>query len=119
MTMEGAPMAIIASRMLKCSDSSTVEVHIHAPVEVAVQEWACKFQVGEHAQDAFGLDGLQALLMALDGVRAHLSQIPPTTWQGGEPGDHGVPRMISQAFGLAFSRHMDAIIDKELETLVK
>lgn len=111
-------MAIIASRTLRGSDGATTELRIFAPTEVSEQEWACQFQLGEHVQQAFGLDGLQALFMAFEGVRAQLSRMPPMTWVGGEPGDSGVPRMVPQAFGLAFSRHIDELLDKELEALV-
>ncbi len=111
-------MTTVASRVLKRLDGTVVEVGLTLPVEVSSGEWKCEFRIGDDVHEAFGLDGVQALLMALKGLRFYLARLAPSTWEGGEPGDVGIPRFVPQAFGLAFSQHMDAVIESELAEFV-
>src|SRR5262245_17079877 len=62
-------------------------------------DWMCSFLVegipNARRLRAHGVDALQALLMAVEGVRAELVASGLTlTWEGGEAGDVGIPRSI-------------------------
>lgn len=64
---------------------------------------------------AFGVDAIQALIMALEGIRHDLSVANPACrWIGGEKGDFGFPRHVTTAFGFAIARRIDRLIDREL-----
>jgi hypothetical protein len=61
---------------------------------------------------AHGADALQALINAIQGVRKALDDSSlALTWVGGEPGDHGVPRIVPMFFGRAFARDIEDEID--------
>jgi hypothetical protein len=110
----------MARRALRRSSGGEVEVRIGAPEKVPGGEWRCAFQVAispdSAVQYAYGLDQLQALLMALVGVRAVLDTSGlELSWEGGEPGDHGMPFFVPQYFGLAFSRRLEALVVAEVE----
>jgi len=97
-----------------------VEVALAAPVKISEQEWRCAFRVKRDtsAQTHFapGLDALQALINAIEGIRSTLREHDEQmTWLGGEPGDPGVPRFIPQFFGIQFGNRMSRILDEEIE----
>lgn len=77
----------------------------------------CPFQIAgigrSRVEHAFGLDAIQALQIALQGIRVQLEgHAKGATWEGGEQGDPGFPQVVP-AFGLAFDRHMSRIIARE------
>jgi hypothetical protein len=112
----------IATRVLKGTKDQVdlqIEVAVGQPEIAAEGEWRCAFRISyegrEHLQHGHGIDAIQALVQALEGIRVTLGTIgTPTTWEGGEPGDHGFPRLIPQFYGLAFAKKIDAMIDAEL-----
>ena len=62
-----------------------------------------------------GLDSIQALLMAMDGIRTRLEQSGKSlTWEGGDSGDTGFARFVPTAFGLTFAKRINLMIDKEV-----
>ena len=100
--------------------SRTVVVTIYAPSPDPdpAMDWKCDFRVhgavDEH-RGAHGLDGFQALIQAIQGVRKVLDDSGLSlTWAGGEPGDHGVPRIVPQFFGRAFARDVEDEIDRRI-----
>ncbi|HEY8370691.1 MAG TPA: hypothetical protein VIM86_15400, partial [Thermodesulfobacteriota bacterium] len=86
-------------------------------------EWTCPYRIRglglRGIRYAKGLDAIQALLMALDGIRAAPeSSGRPLVWAGGDPGesvDTGFPRFVPTFFGAEFSRRMGRLIDREVE----
>lgn len=113
-------MTWIASRTLKDADTGAVVViSLGAPQQVAAEEWTCAFRIEgippDEIQQAHGLDGLQALVLAVEGIRTTLVRSGRSlTWEGGEPGDPGIPQIVPHGFGLIVSRHLEHLINEEL-----
>lgn len=96
-----------------------IDLKLGQPHCVADDEWRCPYEVAGIAYEAFGLDALQALVMALTGVRVALDGLAgPLKWRGGRAGDPGVPRMVPQGLGLDFTRKLEALIDAEIGQFV-
>jgi hypothetical protein len=88
------------------------------------RDWRCPFSVDgidePCDQVAYGLDGLQALLLAIEGARAVLDKSGLTlTWHGGEPGDVGIPRMVPPSLGASFARRIETYIDRQVRAFAK
>jgi hypothetical protein len=67
------------------------------------------------ARNAFGVDSVQALTLALDAVRGALEGAGVRChWVGGERGDTGFPRYVPTFFGLVLARRINRLIDREL-----
>jgi hypothetical protein len=120
------PMVPIAERRLTVVDdpSRSVLATIGQPVEVQPGEWACPFTISglpEPLSDrALGIDGVSALLNTLQAIRHVLDEAGvPVSWEGGEPGDTGFPKLIHYAFGFAFSQRMEKNIEDEIEKAVE
>lgn len=97
------------------SANGKFEIAIGQPEKVLDDEWRCAYRVADETSYAHGLDGFQALLMALTGVRMALDKMgSQLKWRGGKAGDHGVPRLVPHAFGVAFSRRIEELIDAEV-----
>jgi hypothetical protein len=97
----------------------TVKVAIGTPEKRNESEFACPFQVigleNSELQYAYGLDCFQALILAMEGIRANLEKSGRSlTWIGGQKGDHGFPRFVPSYYGLGFSRHLDELIEGEI-----
>ena len=62
-----------------------------------------------------GIDSIQALLMALEGIRTKLEQSSTRlAWEGGDPGDTGFARFVPTFFGLSFSGRINRLINREV-----
>lgn len=97
----------------------TVKVAIGKPEKRHDSEFACPFQIigldNSEAQYAYGVDCFQALIMALEGIRATLEKTGKSlTWIGGEKGEHGFPRFVPSFYGLDFSRRLEELIEREI-----
>jgi hypothetical protein len=113
-------MTWIASRTLKDAETgATLVVSLGVPQQVTPEEWTCAFHIDgippDEDQQSHGVDGLQALVMAIEGIRVTLARSGRSlTWEGGEPGDHGIPQIVPHAFGLVVSRHLERLLEEEL-----
>lgn len=117
-------MTTIAERAITTDDGRAVTVEIHAPEPDPASphgDWRCAFRLtGALDADDYGhgLDGLSALVNAIQGVSKYLDDSGLVlNWVGGEPGDHGVPRIIPQSFGRAFARDIEDEIDRRIAAL--
>jgi hypothetical protein len=114
-------MEWIASRTLTDDSGNEVTVALGTPYAVSPEEWACPYKVSglspaEEVREAHGSDAVQALLLALEGIRFVLSEsTKPLTWTGGEPGDTGIPRLPTMGWGLALRRHVENVMGVEEE----
>lgn len=115
----------IAERRLTIVDDPgrSVTVTIGRPVEAQPGEWACPFTIDgipePRSDRGLGVDGISALLNALHAVRYALDASGVrVSWEGGEPGDTGVPKLMHYAFGFTFSQRMEQLIDDEIQKLV-
>jgi hypothetical protein len=86
-------------------------------------DWECPFWIGSHPraciQYGYGVDGLQALIQALDGIRASLAERDRLQWKGGKPGDAGIPRFIPLFFGREFAVRIERFLDDEISRFAK
>ncbi|WP_437783710.1 DUF6968 family protein [Sorangium sp. So ce1097] len=115
----------IAARRLTVVDDPgrSVLVVIGQPLEVQPGEWACPFTIDgipePRSDRGLGIDGISALLNALQAIRFALEASGVRVcWEGGEPGDAGFPKLMHYAFGFAFSQRMEQLIDEEIQKLV-
>ena len=83
------------------------------------REWECPFRIRAQGvyevEFGYGVDSMQALTTALDGIRALLDKkFESLAWQGGLPDDSGFQRHIPLTpFGAAFSRRLERLVDRE------
>jgi len=88
------------------------------PSEKYAGNWACDFQlVGwkyDRLRTAHGIDGLQALTIAAEGIRKALDRkkgvIP-----GDPPYEFIFPRYVPISYGLEFHRHLCELLDNEIQ----
>lgn len=99
--------------------SQVAKIVIGKPREEGA-DWCCPyfiFGIGlRRVRRAYGRDGVQALLMALEAIRVTLdSNKIKWTWDGGsEEGDFGLPVTIPAYYGEAFARRVNQLVDKEI-----
>src|SRR5713101_736140 len=101
-------MDVLASRTLtNQTTGKNVVVSLARPEKISAHEWRCGFQIEGIAPQqlhyAYGLDAFQALMMALEGIHCMLSSDNhdrQLTWEGGELGDIGFPRLVPAAYGI-------------------
>jgi hypothetical protein len=84
---------VIAERELEKAgeNAGRVVVRIGMPVRVADGEWGCPFQIrgagDERVRTAYGVDGVQALTLCMEMIRADLGalqRLHQLTWLGGD-----------------------------------
>jgi hypothetical protein len=125
--METQDQRWIGTRALNCIKDGRafrIEASVGEPVEVTRGEWRCAYRIAdagrESVQYAHGVDSIQALILALEGIRVGIAAIGGEfSWEGGEPGDPGFPRFVPQFYGPAFARKLEAIIDSEVRTFAE
>lgn len=116
MTNEEPP--IIAIRDLRVAEGGTVAtVILRTPQPDDEGEWECRFTISGLAnpvfQSAYGIDAMQALILAIESIRLALAAAPESLSWEGENGDPGFPRFVPTYFGPEFSAHISRIIDAE------
>jgi hypothetical protein len=112
---------IVVRRLSVADDPDrAVTVMIGKPHPSPDGNWTCPFRVdgigitGARGT-AFGIDGLQALLNAVEGARTTLAASDLSlSWEGGEPGDHGIPRTVPMYYGRAFAEGIERHIDQQV-----
>jgi hypothetical protein len=87
-------------------------------------DWECPFRIttlrNSRTQYGYGVDSIQALTTALEGIRVTLEgSRERLTWIGGEPGDHGFERLVTTSFGRTFTKRLNRLIDREILRMVK
>jgi len=106
----------------KNSREREVTLTISKPQCVRPSEWSCAFEVmglkGADVvrQTVYGVDGLQALVLAIEACRIALAKHEKhLSWIGADRGDCGLPRQIPDILGKAFGRRLGRIIDNEFK----
>lgn len=122
--MRGASgLPVIATRELAVEGSRRKRtVTVWQPEQINELDWVCAYRITgmRKVQRAIGGDALQALILALMGIREALNETPGRyTWLGGDPGDHGVPAVVPGGFGPRWDTHIERIIDRELTSFVQ
>ena len=68
----------------------------------------------------YGVDALQALTTALEGIRSMLDEIgKPLAWSGVLPDHTGFPRNIPISVGPELSSRLERLVDRELNRHVR
>jgi hypothetical protein len=68
---------------------------------------------------AYGIDAFQSLMMALAGIRSLLQpRRRDLEWQGGSF-DLAFPRFMPSAYGAAFSKRMELLVNREVEAFAR
>lgn len=116
---------IIAVRQLSGAGSRKVTVSLGKPRRMKRgEDWECPFRIrglgGSAVQYGYGVDAIQALTTALEGIRVTLERSGKRlSWIGGNPGDSGFERPVPSALGVDFSRRLNRIIDREVAQFVR
>src|SRR4051812_38177476 len=100
---------IVAVRVLTVEPKGRkrIIIRIGTPRKAIPRDWVCPFQIsgiqGSRVYPAYGIDGVQALQLALEAVRLQLLRYRVrATWAGGEKADARFAQMVPMAFGRAF-----------------
>ena len=83
-------------------------------------DWECHFRItGLRVQYGYGVDAIQSLTTALEGVRVMLERSGQRfSWLGGEPGYTGFDRLVTSSLGAKFNQQLNLIIDREIAKFV-
>lgn len=113
---------VIATRKLRenVPNGKTVLVLIGKPRKVSAIEWECAFHIsniGMHEiQFGHGIDGVQALIHAIEGSRVFLEKSGKRfSWDGEGEGETGIPRYVPMFYGKDFTDHLHKVINSEME----
>lgn len=108
---------IIASRVLheENARNDPITVVVGAPRRVEADHWLCPYRiegiVDSDIEFGYGVDAIQALLLALAGIRRHLERTKRRFVFFGD--NHGIPMQISTDYGKNFERRIERAIDRE------
>jgi hypothetical protein len=116
---------VIAERHLSVVGEPDREfvIRIGQPRPSDPEGWACDFAVvgvDEGSGVVYGVDSLQALQNAIEAARATIrSSRLVCTWEGGVPGEVGLPRTVPTFEGSGFRERIERHIDRELRKFVR
>ena len=88
------------------------------------EDWECPFRIdglrSRRILYGYGVDAIQALTTALEGIRVTLEQNGKRlSWISGIPGDAGFERPVPRGLGLEFSRRLNRMVDREIARFVR
>jgi hypothetical protein len=113
----------LATRELKDSANPDLdlEIQLGMPEQRKDGSWRCTFRVAGLNQGktayAGGIDALQALVNALDGIATQLRESGRSlTWMEGEP---GIRRQIPIFLGPEFAERIESFIAAEIESFIQ
>lgn len=83
-------------------------------------DWECPFRIRgagiTSIEYGYGLDSVQALTTALEGIRAALDKSGQSlSWEDVLPDETGFQRFIPISFGTSFSRRLERLLDREMK----
>lgn len=116
---------VLASRELQGGDEGrTVTVALGFPErDPQGPDWMCPFHITgldkTIASAGYGVDTLQALIVALERIRIELEGTGLTFSWLGIAGETGIPRLVPMAFGPEFAARISRHIDREVERIVE
>lgn len=103
--------------------AATVEIQIGFPERRTVDEWACPFHIvglgAEISEYGFGVDALQALITAHEGIATALRASGRKLSWLGLPGETGIRRQIPIYIGPDFADEIESYIDAKIEAFNK
>jgi hypothetical protein len=124
--MAGGIVTAISKRSFTVADNPgrVVVASVGMPMPDSAGDWRCAFHIegieSGGSFDAHGIDALQAMLLAIEGIRKVLDDSRLTlSWSGGEPGDTGIPHMIPLSLPAATRREIERYIDFRANAFAK
>lgn len=101
-----------------------IVVELGMPRKMKGGDWECPFRIRglgtPKIEYGHGIDGIQALLQAVEGIRVKLEQSNRQfTLDGAEPGDTGFRRIVPAFFGLKFSKRLERLIEIEIRRFAR
>lgn len=115
---------IIVSRRLMFG-SKRIRGVIYQPSRMTTppRDWIAEFEIlglDEQTLDrAIGVDEMQAMLLATQGLRLRLEALGPELHFLGRAGDSGIPRLITTSYGLEFAQRAEQLVDDEAARFVE
>lgn len=89
----------------------------------AGKDWLCPYGItglGKRiSKDVFGVDAIQAILLAMEAIRLDLEKTGRRLSWLGEDGETGFPRLVPTFFGAEFAARVNRIIDLEVSRLAR
>src|SRR3712207_1676313 len=74
----------------------------------------------QKASEAWGMDSMQALQNALQGIRLALTPHANTlSWAGGQEGWLGFPKVIPDLFGPTFTLRLEKLVERETDRFAR
>lgn len=116
---------VVATRRVRLgAKKKPVIVKIGKPRKAGREEWRCPYSIKGlgtgSIQYASGADAVQALLMCIEAVRTRLESCGrEITWESGEPGDTGFPRLVPTLYGQRFYKRLERLIDREIQQFAR
>jgi hypothetical protein len=100
--------------------SRAMTVTLGKPRRRRDNDWECPFRItGQGVKYGYGVDAIQALSTALEGIRVMLEQSGEKfSWLSGEMGYTGFDRPIPSSLGVKFNMRLNRVIDREVEMFV-
>lgn len=113
----------IASReFVNEKNGKRIVAEIFTPRQVGALEWACRYVIrglrGRHDRVAYGIDSLQALFQAMQGVRYYLQRSEQRISFLGRVGDLGIHRALA-GFDVTSTRYLERVVEREMKMLVR
>ncbi|MGH7563122.1 MAG: DUF6968 family protein [Gemmatimonadota bacterium] len=92
----GVESTIAERELIDVESGKPVRIRVERPGQVADDEWCCRFSVEGAAPGsldrAYGIDSLQALVLALEGIRLAVEgKRDQLSFMDGPPGQLGLP----------------------------
>jgi hypothetical protein len=86
-------------------------------------DWECPFRISglgiRGVQYGYGVDAIQAVTTALEGIRVTLERSGKRlSWVGGRD-DTGFERLVTTSFGPKFTKQLNRVIDREIARFVR
>ncbi len=102
------------------SEEQPITVALGKPRKRKDGDWECPFRItGLGVQYGYGIDAIQALTTAIEGVRVMLERTGKRfSWLKGEPGYTGFDRLIPSSLGAKFNVRLNLMIDREITKFV-
>ncbi len=100
-----------------------VEVQLGYPEMRTPDEWACPFRIigldAEIFEYGIGVDSLQAITTALEGIAVFLRDSRRSLSWIGMPGETGIRRQVPISMGPEFANEIEAHIDAKIDSFIK
>lgn len=116
--------SVVAARRLRLRGTRRpVIIRLGKPRRTG-RDWLAPFEIrglnGSQVHYSYGVDPLQALILALEGIRGRLDKSRPRlTWLGGPAGEIAFSRLVPDLGSPELRKRIEQLIDCEVELFVR